>query len=199
MVKLMVLLLLGGMWGASGKGAESGKEDDGKGMAEKLYGEAVGYVDARVTYTTDAGVFPAPGFFTIIIDYGGRKKTIKSAVADIDAENKFEIRDKNGAMRGKGHCYMSDDVFRLEIDRDYYLSDLRPFRICKLRFTDSSMHRIKMTKVFLGDDLLLMSGFISQYSTNFMLNWESLTDKGESHLTYCLRDNETRYSYPCTE
>ena len=192
-----VVLLLCGVVAA---GSESA-------AVEELRGEAVGYVDARVSYTTEAGVFPTSGDFTLIIDYGGRQKKIISTIAAIDAENKFEIRDKNGAPRGSGQCHTSDDVydiFRLEIESDYYIEsyyrpDPRPLRICKLRFTDKHMHTIKLTKVFSGDDLLLISGFITAYVSNFMLNWESLTEKGENSIRHCWEnDNDPHYS-PCDE
>lgn len=178
-----------------------------KSAVEELHGQAVGYVDARVSYTTEVGVFPTSGDFTLIIDYGGQQKRIRSTVAAIDTENRFEIRDKNGAPRGGGQCHTSDDVydiFRLEIESDYYIesyyrSDPRLLRICKLHFTDKHMHTIKLTKVFSGDDLLLISGFITAYTSNFMLNWESLTEKGENSLRHCWEnDNDPHYS-PCDE
>ena len=178
-----------------------------KSAVEELHGQALGYVDARVSYTTEVGVFPTSGDFTLIIDYGGQQERIESTIAAIDTENRFEIRDKNGAPRGSGQCHTSDDVddiFRLEIESDYYIesyyrSDPRLLRICKLRFTDELSHTIELTKVFSGDDLLLISGSITAYARNFMLKWESLTEKGENSIRHCWEDRNDPHYSPCDE
>lgn len=172
-------------------------------IEEKLHGEGVGYVDVRVSYTAEAEIYhpDTSGSFTLVINYGDHEKRIRATVTAADADGKFKIRNENGDIRGSGQCHISDEVFRLKLDDDYYFAELHPFRICKLHFTDPSMNRIKLTKLFGGDDekLLLISGTITRYGSNLFLNWESLTGAGERRVTYCWEENDLRYNYPCMQ
>lgn len=192
MVRCMVLFLCG----VAMTGSKSGEEE--------LQGEAFGYVDARVSYTAETGIYQqdTTGSFTLIIGYGGREKRIRATITAVDADGKFAIKDKNGAPVGRGQCHTNDDVFRLEMDDDYYLSDLHPFRVCKSHFFDHSASRVKLTKVFSANSggLLLISGSVTTgYGITPILNWESLTERGENHIVYCWEDNDPRYSFPCVD